>query len=134
MRKELACQEQLRYPDMNRYTEVQAKQRLKWLMLYLISKGTFFFLNNVALEKVILCTSLYYFTAYVRKQTQRENKKQMEKNNLVVTYSSRWTSVSKAAEGRQKQDVFSGLGGKMQLISHCNILCNTVGRNIFRLN
>lgn len=60
----------------------------------------------------------------------------MEKNNLVVTYNSRWTSVSKGekGQGRQKQDVFSILGGKMQLISHCNKLCNTVGRNIFRLN
>ena len=28
------------YPYINRYTEVQAKQRLKQLMVYLISKGT----------------------------------------------------------------------------------------------
>lgn len=72
--KESACQE-LGYPDMNRYTEVQAEQRLKWLMVYLISKGTYFFSNNFTLEKGILCSSLHYFTVYIRKQTQRENKK-----------------------------------------------------------
>lgn len=59
---------------MNRYTEVQAKQGLKQLMVGLISKGTLKKKKN-ALEKGILCTSLHYFTVYVRKQTQRENKK-----------------------------------------------------------
>lgn len=60
---------------MNKHTEVQAKQRLKWLMVDLISKGTYFSKNNFALEKGILHTSLHYFAVYIRKQTQRENKK-----------------------------------------------------------
>lgn len=39
--KEVAYQEQLGYPDIKRYTDIQSKQILKWLMAGLISKDFF---------------------------------------------------------------------------------------------
>lgn len=41
--KDVAYKEQLGYPDMNRYTDIQSKQILKWLVAGLISKSFFFF-------------------------------------------------------------------------------------------
>lgn len=100
--KDVAYQEQLGYPDINRYTDIQSKQILKWLMAGLIPKDLK--KKKIVLRKGILCTSFYYFPVYMRLKTQRLNKN-MEKNNLGVKYNSRWTSVSKGrSRGRNRMD------------------------------
>lgn len=83
MGKELACQKRL-YIQVLRSIR-KAKPEIVTDLTY---KGTS--------QKSILYMNLHYFTLYVRKRAQKENKKSVEKNHLEVIYNSKQTSASKA--------------------------------------